>query len=188
MKKKLLSAAVLCLALTGVAGCDNALFSSGDKGFVSGNGEVKIVPAADRQAPDEISGTTVDGHEVALSDLKGKIVVMPVWGSWCPPCRAEAPMFETASKELADQNVVFLGLNVRDTSAENAQAFMRTTGITYPSIRDSSGSVLLSFHAGMTPSVIPSVAFIDADGKVAAAVLGEITRTTLYDVIEEIQK
>jgi len=178
-------AVLLCLALTG---CNGGLFSDGQKGFVSGNGEVRIVPASEREAPEPITGTTLDGEHVSLADLRGDIVVMPVWGSWCGPCRSEAPMFEAASKDLAEQGVTFLGINVRDEGEDNVKAFVRTTGITYPSLVDPSGELLLRFHAGMTPNVIPSVAFIDSDGRVAAAVLGEITRTTLYDVVEEIRR
>ncbi len=186
--RRLLGTALLCLALTGLAGCSSDLFTSGAKGFVSGNGAVTVVPEGQRRAPAPISGTTIDGKRVSLADFAGRIVVMPVWGSWCGPCRAEAPMLQAASKDLADEGVVFLGINVRDDNQGKRDAFVRTTGMTYPSLDNTDGSVLLNFHAGMTPNVIPSVAFIDSDGKVAAAVLGEITRTTLYDVIEEIQK
>jgi thiol-disulfide isomerase/thioredoxin len=182
---KLLCVALLCLALSA---CGNDLFSSGDKGFVSGNGEVTILPAAQREKPEPISGTTISGDPISLDDYAGKIVVMPVWGSWCGPCRAEAPMFQAASEDLAAKGVAFVGINVRDDNDGKRDAFVRNTGMTYPSIKNTDGSLLLHFNAGLGPKGIPSVAFIDADGKVAAAVVGEITRTTLYDVIEELQR
>jgi thiol-disulfide isomerase/thioredoxin len=187
--KRLPRVALLCLALSfSLAGCKNDLFSSGDKGFVSGGSDVTIVPAKDRLAPKPINGTTLDGDTISLSDFKGKIVVMPVWGSWCGPCRAEGPMLAAAAKDLARKKVAFLGINSRDNSADNALAFQRNFKLGYPSLYNPSGSQLLNFQAGLTPNTIPSVAFIDADGRVAAAVLGEISRATLYGVIEDLQK
>jgi len=186
--RKLVGVAMLCLALTGLAGCGDDPFSSGDKGFVSGNGEVTILPAAEREKPDPVSGTTITGDRISLDDFAGKIVVMPVWGSWCGPCRAEAPMLQAASEDLAKQGVAFLGINVRDDNEGKRDAFVRNTGMTYPSFDNIDGSLLLNFRAGLGPKAIPSVVFIDPEGRVAAAVLGEITRTTLYDVVEEIQQ
>ncbi len=182
--KLLLSSALLCLALTG---CSDDLLSSGDQqGFVTSNGEIRIADPADRRTPDAITGESLDGQELSLAGLKGKIVVMPVWGSWCSPCRKEGPMLSAAAKDLADDNVAFLGINTRDESVEKAQAFVRKFEISYPSIYNPSGSLLLAFNAGMSPNVIPSVAFIDTEGKVAAVVRGEITKQTLYGVIEDI--
>lgn len=182
--KHLLVAALICLALTA---CNDNLLSAGDKGFVSYAGDYQIVPAAEREAPTPIRGTTLTGDEIELEDFRGKIVVMPVWGSWCGPCRDEAPMFEQASKELAAEGVALLGINVRDFDEADRAAFLRNHGITYPSLDDPDGSLILNFNAGLSPKAIPSVAFIDAEGRVAAALSGEVTRTTLNDVIEEIR-
>ena len=185
MKRLLLPLLLLCVVA--VAGCDNNLVSTGDKGYVSGNGDVTIVPAEDRELPEPIGGSTLDGKQATLDDYRGKVVVMPVWASWCGPCRSEAAMFEAASKDLAAQDVAFLGLNVRDSNAGDRDAFVRNVGMTYPSIEDPSGTQILGFKAGLSPKAMPSVAFIDEEGRVAAVVLGEITRTTLYDVIEDIR-
>jgi thiol-disulfide isomerase/thioredoxin len=181
--KRFLSAALLCLALTG---CTDNPFTSTDKGFVSGNGVVSIVPAADRSQPEAIAGTTLSGEPVSLDDFAGQYVVMPVWASWCGPCRKEAPMFQQAAVELAKQDVAFLGLNIRDNDTGNRDAFVRNTGMTYPSISDPAGELILGFDAGLGPKSLPSVVFIDREGRVAAVVLGEITRATLDGVIEDI--
>ena len=182
-------AVVLLVALTG---CDESLFSSGEKGFVSGDGAVTIVPVAEREAPEPIDGAspingeTLDGKQLSLDEYRGKTVVIPVWGSWCGPCREEGPMLAAAAADLADDEVAFFGINSRDNSVENAQKFVKNVGITYPSIYNPTGSLLLNFRAGLTPLSIPSVVFVDPEGRVAAAVGGPISRTTLYDVIEEI--
>lgn len=181
--KRTLCCLVVLLALSG---CTDNPFTSTDKGYVSGNGDVQIIPEAERKTPEDITGTTVAGDQVSLEDYTGKYVVMPAWASWCGPCRLEAPMFQQASKELAKQDVVFLGLNIREVNEGERDSFVRNTGMTYPSISDPAGELILGFGVGLGPKSLPSVVFIDKEGRVAAVVLGEITRATLDGVIEEI--
>ncbi len=84
--------AVAVLAAGALAGCSNdSVGSSGDQGFVGGKGAITTLKAADRKRPGTVSGTTLAGKHTSLSDYRGKVVVVNVWGSWCPPCRAEAP-------------------------------------------------------------------------------------------------
>ena len=178
------TAAALAPAL---AGCTGSSFSSGEQGFVSGDGTVTVVDPAERQQPNgEVGGETVDGAEVSLADQAGKLVVMPVWGSWCGPCRAEAPMLSAAARDLEDDGVVFLGINSRDENTAKVKAFEQRFDIPYDSIYDPAGETLLAFHGILPPQTIPSFVFIDADGDVAARVLGEIDRSTLYGVVEDV--
>lgn len=175
------------LALAGsLAGCSNGIGSSGDQGYVAGRGIITSLPEAERSRPGEVSGQTIDGDTVALDDYTGQVVVVNVWGSWCAPCRAEAPMFAAAARDLADQDVAFLGIDSRDPSASAARAFVRNFDIPYPSIYDQQGRTLLAFRGTLTPNSIPSTVIIDREGRVAASVLGEISRTTLYDLVEEV--
>jgi thiol-disulfide isomerase/thioredoxin len=181
-------AATTCalLALAAVAGCGGDVGSSGEQGFVSGNGAITALPVADRAAPGEVSGRTIDGEPLSLADYDGQVVVVNVWGSWCAPCRAEAPMLADAARDLADQDVAFLGIDSRDPSESAARAFVRRFDIPYPSIYDQQGSTLLAFRGTLSPNAIPSTVIVDRQGRVAASVLGEITRTTLYDLVEEV--
>jgi thiol-disulfide isomerase/thioredoxin len=179
----LLLAAALGAGL--LVGCSNEVGGSGDQGYVAGSGVITTVAAADRKAPAEVSGTTIDGAQVSLQDYRGKVVVVNVWGSWCPPCRAEAPMLADAARDLADQDVVFLGIDSRDPSEAAARAFVRRFDIPYPSIYDQQGRTLLAFRGTLTLNSIPSTVVIDPQGRVAASVLGEITRTTLDDLVED---
>ena len=71
-------------------------------------------------------------------------------------------------------------------SRSAAQAFARRFDGPYPSIYDQQGSTLLAFRGTLTPNAIPSTVILDREGRVAASVLGEITRTTLYDLVEEV--
>lgn len=174
------------LALT-LAGCSSdEVGSSGEQGFVSGRGIITTLPAAERKAPGEVAGETLDGEPIALSDFEGQVVVVNVWGSWCAPCRAEAPMLAEAARDLADDDVAFLGIDSRDPSRSAAQAFVRRFDLPYPSIYDQQGETLLAFRGTLNPNAIPSTVIIDREGRVAASVLGEITRTTLYDLVEEV--
>ena len=174
-------------ALPLLAGCSASAFSSGEQGFVSGDGTVTVVDPAERQEPKgEVEGDTIDGSPVSLADHLGKVVVMPVWGSWCGPCRAEAPMLADAARDLEDDGVVFLGINSRDENTAKVQAFQDRFEIPYDSIYDPAGQTLLAFHGILPPQTIPSFVFIDAEGKVAARVLGEIDRSTLYGVVEDV--
>jgi thiol-disulfide isomerase/thioredoxin len=184
-------AALLLLAAVtggGLVGCSSDVGSSGDQGYVAGNGIITSLDVADRKAPGPVTGKTLEGKRISLSDYAGKVVVVNVWGSWCAPCRAEAPMLADAARDLASRDVVFLGIDSRDPSTAAARAFVRRFDVPYPSIYDQRGRTLLSFRGTLTPNSVPSTVVVDRQGRVAASVLGEITRTTLYDLVDEVAK
>jgi thiol-disulfide isomerase/thioredoxin len=176
------------LLLLAVAGCSGSDFTSGDKGFVSVDKTVSIITeAGDRPEPQgEVAGETLDGDQVSLSDHRGRVVVIPVWGSWCGPCRAEAPMLADAARDLEGRGVDFLGIDSRDPDRTDPRAFVRRFGIPYPSIHDPDGATLLAFHGTLPPQTIPSFVIIDEQGRIAARVLGEIDRSTLYGVVSKV--
>jgi thiol-disulfide isomerase/thioredoxin len=170
-----------------LAGCSGSEFSSGEQGYVEGNGTITFVDPAERGEPrGEVAGETVYGDQVSLGDQRGSVVVIPVWGSWCAPCRSEAPMLAEAARDLEDDGVVFLGINSRDENTAKVKAFEERFDIPYESIYDPAGETLLAFHGVLPPQTIPSFVFVDEDGKVAARVLGEIDRSTLYGVLEDV--
>ena len=171
--------------LLALAGCSNDVGSSGNQGYVAGKGIITSVKAADRKQPGEVSGRTLDGKNVSLADFRGKVVVVNVWGSWCGPCRAEAPMLAQASRDLAGKGVVFLGIDSRDGSKDAAKAFVRRFDIPYASLYDQQGATLLAFHGTLTPNSVPSTVVVDPQGRVAGSVLGNLSRTTLDDLVED---
>jgi len=180
-----LAAAVLGAGL--LTGCSNDVGTSGgDQGYVAGKGIITSLKAADRKQPGTVSGTTLAGRRVSLSDYRGKVVVVNVWGSWCPPCRAEAPMLADAARTLAPKGVVFLGINSRNPERAGPLAFERRYRVPYDSIYDPGGRTLLAFHGTLTPNSIPSTVIIDRQGRVAASVIGEVTRTTLLDLVDDV--
>ncbi|MGZ4438076.1 MAG: TlpA disulfide reductase family protein [Nocardioidaceae bacterium] len=168
-----------------LAGCSNDIGASGAQGFVSGNGTIHTLPAADRRTPGAVEGKSLEGKPLSLADYKGKVVVVNVWGSWCGPCRSEAPMLAAAARDLASKDVVFLGINSRNPETASPLAFVRRFHIPYDSIWDPDGRTLLAFRGTLPANAIPSTVVIDKRGRVAASVLGEVTRTTLYDLVDE---
>jgi thiol-disulfide isomerase/thioredoxin len=183
-----LGAVLAAVLLAGsLAGCSrDAVGGSGDQGFVAGKGVITVLKTADRKRPGPVAGTTLSGRHVSLRDYRGKIVVVNVWGSWCPPCRAEAPMLAAAARELRHQGVTFLGINSRNPERAGPQAFVRHYKIPYDSIYDPDGRTLLAFHDTLPPNSIPSTVILDRQGRVAASVIGEVTRTTLVDLVHDV--
>lgn len=177
-------AGLLALVLSG---CGGPTFSAGEQGFVSGDGKVTVLDVAEREKPSrEVAGENIDGEAVSLDDHLGQVVVVPVWGSWCGPCRAEAPMLAAAARDLEDDGVVFFGIDSRDPNEAQVRAFLKRFAIPYDSIYDPDGITLLSFHGTLPPNTIPSFVIIDAEGRVAARALDSMTVSTLYGVVEDV--
>lgn len=177
---------VLAALALGASGCSK-VGSTGDKGYIAGEGVITLLPEAQRKAPGAVSGETLEGDQVSLASYAGKVVVVNVWGSWCPPCRAEADDLAAAYRELAPKGVVFLGINTRDASQDNGLSFQRRYQVPYPSIFDPGGRTLLAFHRTLTPNSIPGTVVIDRQGRVAASILGEVpSKTTLVDLVEDV--
>lgn len=170
-------------ALTACAGGTGAAPGGGGAGFVGGD-EVTIVAPSDRHPAPTLEGPTLTGETISTEQFKGKVIVVNVWGSWCAPCRAEAPELVKASSELGE-SVAFLGLNTRENDQGPALAFERAFGVTYPSIYDPDGKLLLVFGQ-LPPKAIPSTVVIDADGRVAARVLGAVDAKTLVGIVGDV--
>jgi thiol-disulfide isomerase/thioredoxin len=144
------------------------------------------VAAVDRGDPVTLEGKNLDGEDLSVADLRGKPVVVVVWGSWCAPCRAEAPDVVAASEEL-DGKAQFVGINIRDSSADQAKGFVRTFEVPYPSFFSPDGKAMLAFSGTLTPNSIPSFVVLDRDGRVAASIIGELpSRTTLVEITEDV--
>lgn len=174
---------------TGLAGCSHSdVGGSANQGYVAGQGIITTVAPADRSRPGPVQGTSLTGRDIALSDYRGKVVVINVWGSWCPPCRAEAPMLAQAARDLDDRGVVFLGIDSRNPEQAGPRAFVRRFKIPYESIYDPDGTTLLAFRGTLPPNAIPSTVVVDPQGRVSGSVIGSITRTTLDDLVDDARR
>ena len=166
-----------------LAGC-SSLGGTGDKGYIEGAGAVIEVKAADRGEPISLEGTTIEGKSLSLDDLRGEPVVVNVWWSGCPPCRVEQPMLNQVAKDLSGSAHV-VGINIRDSSPDNALAYARNHDVSYPSLYDPSGKALLAFQGKLSPRTIPATLVLDPQGRIAASIVGRIpTELTLTDLIE----
>ncbi|MEU9750931.1 TlpA family protein disulfide reductase [Streptomyces niveus] len=179
------SAAMLTLAACGGGATSGG---GGDTNFVTNTGGVQTVAKGERKAVNKIAGETLDGKQLDVADLKGKIVVLNVWGSWCGPCRAEAPYFAKVAKETEakGQDVAFVGLNARDANKGAAIAFEKDYGVTYPSIYDPTSKLIVNgFPKGsLNPQAIPSTIVLDRDGKIAARSLKALDDKKLREMID----
>lgn len=181
----LAGAAVVALTL---AACSSSTGSnSGSSNFVSGNGQVTVLKPADREAAPALSGKTVAGGQDSLAAYKGKVVVINIWGSWCGPCRAEAPNLAAVAAADKAKGVQFLGINTRDLTVSNAASFARTYGIDYPNLYDPYGKLILRFAKGtLNPQSLPATLVVDRQGRVAARALKPLGEGDLNQLIDPI--
>ena len=178
------TAAAGVLLAASLAACSSGPAADSQTGFAGGDGTfTTIAPGKRVQAP-VLSGTTLDGKQLTTADHRGKVLVINVWGSWCSPCRHEAPALEKAAKATAT-TAQFVGIDTRDLDAAPAKAFVRTFGISYPSLYDPDGALLLKLSA-LPPKAIPSTLVIDAQGRIAARILGEADASTLTALIGDV--
>lgn len=123
-----------------------------------------------------------DGSPITLGDLRGQVVVLNFWASWCSPCRNEAPALQSVWETYQDRGVVFLGVNYRDAPAAS-QAFIQEFGITYRNAIDVRSRVSKMY--GVT--AVPETFVIDGEGKVAWVQIGEVTAETLARELDRVQ-
>ncbi|MEW2610404.1 TlpA disulfide reductase family protein [Streptomyces sp. NPDC047880] len=173
--------------LVSACGSGGTSGGGGNTNFVTGTDGVATVAQGKRTPAPDLSGKTIAGKTLDVADYKGKVVVLNVWGSWCNPCRAEAKYFAKVSKAYADKGVQFVGINTRDTSTGAALAFEKDWGITYPSLYDPTGKLLLRFKKGtLNPQAIPSTLILDRDGKIAARSLSALSEERLLKMLKPV--
>lgn len=185
IRRAVVALACAAFLLPAIGGCGSADTSDAgaDSGFVAGDGSIVVLPESQRQAAPDVVGTTLDGGEFRLGDHLGEVVVLNVWASWCAPCRAEAPVLVAADAELRPKGVRFVGLDTRDSDT-SARGFVERFGVQYPNVIDSDGRLQLLFADSLPPQAIPSTLVIDAQGRVAARVLGVVSESGLKAIVE----
>ena len=162
-----------------LSSCGGGGSSIAEESFVSGNGSVSYIKPSDRIAAPALSGMTLSGKNYTYN--VGQVAVVNIWASWCAPCRAEAPTLAALSEKYTD--VAFMGILTRDNPV-NAEAFARRFALPYPTLIDD--AVLIGFRKSLPANAIPSTVLIDKRGNVAARVSGEVTYSSLAELIEKV--
>ena len=171
-------------ACSGGATAQDTAIGNGSS-FVSGSyGTTQYGPGSRPQAP-KVTGTTLTGSRFTLAADRGSVVVMNFWGSWCTPCREEAPVLAQLARNFSGPGVRFMGVDIRDDAA-SAEAFMRNFRIGYPSLNDPNDVVALDFSGTVPPASIPTTLVIDRTGKVAARIIGPVSYNGLKALIKQV--
>jgi cytochrome c biogenesis protein CcmG, thiol:disulfide interchange protein DsbE len=136
--------------------------------------------------------TTFDGGQESLSELRGQVVVVNFWASWCTTCREEAPLLEHVWQTYKDRGVVFLGIDYVDTEMK-ALDYLEEFNVTYPNGPDLASKISQSYRV----RGVPETFFIGRDGKIAPIQVGmnvlpkytsPIPENVLVDTIEMLLK
>jgi thiol-disulfide isomerase/thioredoxin len=145
---------------------------------------VTTYPAGSRPSLPAIAGRTLAGTTVSLAAMRGHVVVLNVWASWCGPCRTESPALARVAADTAASGVDFVGIDEQDV-ASNARKFAAAAGTTYPQLVDDAGALLASLRI-VPLSAIPSTLVLDPKGDVAARVIGPIDAATFTDLVRSL--
>ncbi len=125
----------------------------------------------------------LDGQAVALSDFRGRPVLVNFWASWCPPCRAEMPFIQDiyANRKWADEGLVMLALDIGE-SPPTVREFVKNYGLTFPVLLDTNRDVSLEYRV----AAIPTTFLIDRDGIIQEIRIGAFTSKT--EIEESLKK
>jgi thiol-disulfide isomerase/thioredoxin len=181
------AAALMAVGAGGCAGGDIAANTAGSNGqsFVSHSYESTFYQVGHRPAAPAVAGSTTTGKTLSLASYRGHTIVLNFWGSWCAPCRSEAPALGQLARTLASKGVRFVGVDIRD-QPDSAQAFMQTFNVGYPSLSDPGDEIALEFHSTVPPAAIPTTLIIDRTGRIAARVFGASSYAQLQALINQV--
>ena len=141
-------------------------------------------PKSDRPKLPTMRGTGLNGERLNVADAAGHVVVINLWGSWCAPCRAEAPDLARVASATRALGVRFYGIDTRDDPAA-ARAFVRRFKVPYPSFDDRDGQVIGRFTGIVPVSAVPSTLVVAPDQRITARVVGRVNASTLRGLIDD---
>ena len=132
-------------------------------------------------APD-FTLTNMEGEAFSISDHKGKVIVLNIWATWCPPCREEIPDFIEMQNEMKDDGVLFVGVSVDETGWDAVRPFAEEFQINYPLVVDDG-----TLYAKYGPlSGLPTSFIINKQGQVEHVAPGMITKAQLQPILQEL--
>ncbi len=127
----------------------------------------------------ELTGTTLDGERITLSELRGTTVLLNIFASWCGPCRAEAPHLAEVDR-ITGEEVVFIGLNMQE-NPQAVQEFKDEFGLEFPLILNHDGKLTQVYQ----PVGLPTSWFIDPQGIIRYVHAGPMTTDLLLAALED---
>ncbi len=139
------------------------------------------VTSANAAAP-TLQLTTLDGQSISSDSLRGKVVLLNFWATWCPPCRIEMPGFEAVYERKRSQGFVVLGISTDAGGSDGVRAFLAAHHITYP-VAMASASVVRDFGGA---TVLPTSFLIDRQGRIRNEVRGAFASFALEPAVDHL--
>jgi len=125
------------------------------------------------QAPD-FKFPGLDGKIISLADQKGKIVLVNIWATWCPPCVDEMPSMEKLYQKFKGQNFEILAVSIDETGLKAVAPFMKKTRLTFPALIDSKGTIRTTYRI----TGVPESFIIDKQGFLIRKIVGPVDWST----------
>jgi hypothetical protein len=178
---------VATIALSGCASSSKPN-DPNELGFVSADGSAVLKDSGQRSAVIDLAFPVIDSTgQWSVSDSRGKVIVLNVWGPWCAPCRKEFPELQKLSSELSTDGLEIVGVATRSTDTA-VSTFVKSQGITFRQVADFD-SLIMSGLSGVPSSTVPSSVLIDRQGRIAGWVLGAadpvLLKSLLKSLLEE---
>lgn len=139
----------------------------------------KVSPLKVGAAAPDFHLETLDGKQVKLSDYRGKKVILNLWATWCPPCRAEMPHMQKFYEKNKDNDIVVLAVNLTsmDNGEEKIKDFVKKYGLTFPIPLDKTGDIGEIYQA----YTIPTSYVITPEGKIKQKIIGPMDEEMMAD-------
>lgn len=181
-KRRTVVTTATAVAVLLVAALVVTVFTHGNSSSADDN--MVAYPAGHRPAAPDFSGTSLTGKPINFASYRGKVVVLNIWGTWCAPCQSEGQTLKYLNEQYGPQGIAFLGDDLQDTPVQ-ALAFLRSQGITYPSVNDANGAVVQRLAIAVPISATPTTLVIDKTGHIAGVIDGAVTYPDMTTLLRD---